>query len=372
MQPITKNDLLLINDLRSRIYTGYTLTSNTTIQEQQQLIIIKNKLRDISNYFANKYNGAYGPFEVSVSSGNPITQRNTFNNVWAGLFKGATNKQYAAQVSFVMNRQDACLDVGFYFGRASGRSFADDERTILETQLRNLGTSLSDTINNDDLFHRRYDSLFDFGFKAYSRGQEVNQEEWINTIRVHTENSQIIAKIYPNDFDVIENSTIDSFVSQVIFLMGGISNVGIPAGPIIIKPLTPEQRAKQAERLSQIGQNGELYVMQYEKSRLEALGINNIEYPKHVALDSMHYGYDILSLDENHNEIFIEVKTTTRSLEDPSSKSFFLSINELNVFNNNKLKYKLYRVYDIENIPSIELLNLDKVTLNPEGYIVEY
>lgn len=372
MQPLTKSDLKLINDLRSRTYTGHTLTSNTTALEQQQLNIIKDKLRNISAYFATKYNDTYGPFETSVSSGNPITQRNTFNNVWAGLFKGASNKQYAAQISFVMNRQDACLDVGFYFGRASARSIADDEKARLEEQLRDLGTSLSDTINNDNLFRSRYNSLFDFGFKAFSGGQEVTQPEWVNAIRLHPENSQVIAKIYPNDFDLIEISTIDFFVSQVIFFMGGIRDIRIPVGPVIIKPLTPEQRAKQAERLAQIGQKGELYVMKYEKNRLEDIGIVNTEYPKHVALDSMHYGYDILSIDETLAEIFIEVKTTTRSLEDPNSKQFFLSTNELDVFNNNREKYKLYRVYDIENTPSVEILNLDEVTMNPDGYIVNY
>lgn len=372
MQPITKSDLELIIDLRSRPYTGYTLKSNTTATEQQQLTIIKDKLRDISNYFATKYNESYGPFETSVSSGNPITQRNTFNNVWAGIFKGASNKQYAAQISFVMNRQDTCLDVGFYFGRASARSISPDEKARLEGQLRNLGNSLSDAINNDDLFCSRYESLYDFGFKAFSAGQEVTQAEWANEIRIHPENSQIIAKIYPNDFDIIENSTIDSFVSQVIFIMSSISEAGVPAGPIVIKPLTPEQRAKQAERLAQIGQKGELFVMKHEKEKLNKIGIRNTEYPKHVALNSMHFGYDILSLDENNNEIFIEVKTTTRTTDDGSSRRFFLSTNELDVFNNNKEKYKLYRVSDIENNPSIEILNLETLTMNPDGYVVEY
>jgi hypothetical protein len=141
---------------------------------------------------------------------------------------------------------------------------------------------------------------------------------------------------------------------------------------IIVKPLTPEQRAKQAERLAQIGQKGELFVMDYEQRRLKALGINIAHYPKHVALESMHYGYDILSLDENKNEIYIEVKTTTRISEDQNSRIFFISANEFEVFSKNKQKFKLCRVYDIENSPTLEFVDLSMATKRPDGYIIKY
>ncbi len=65
------------------------------------------------------------------------------------------------------------------------------------------------------------------------------------------------------------------------------------------KPLTPEQRAKQAERRAIIGHKGEVFVMKSEKQKLTELGLATNGYPKHVALESMSYGYDILSKDEN-------------------------------------------------------------------------
>jgi hypothetical protein len=154
--------------------------------------------------------------------------------------------------------------------------------------------------------------------------------------------------------------------------MGGIREADAALKPITIKPLTPEQRAKQAERWAQIGQKGELYVMEYEQNRLRDFGITLDNYPKHIALESMHYGYDILSLDESRNEIYIEVKTTTRTREDLNSRKFFISTNELDVFSKHKQRYKLYRVYDIESTPSIEILDLNLLTTKPDGYIVEY
>ena len=156
-----------------------------------------------------------------------------------------------------------------------------------------------------------------------------------------------------------------------MFLMGGFSTAS-PLGKRIIEPLTPEQSAKKAERLAQIGLKGELFIMKYEKEKLVSLGINDINYPRHVALESMCFGYDVLSLDEFNNEIYIEVKTTTRSKEDKYSKTFFISTNEYKVFSDNKSRYKLYRVYDVENSPTTEILDLNNIKIKPDGYICEY
>ena len=138
------------------------------------------------------------------------------------------------------------------------------------------------------------------------------------------------------------------------------------------KPLTPEERAKQAERRALIGNKGEKFVMKHEKDRLHSLGIKDKNYPKHVALESMSHGYDILSIDENNSEIYIEVKTTTRAKDDSNSKWFYLSTNEYNKFNMDKPKYRLYRIYNIENEPELDIVNLDSVTKKPDGYIINY
>ena len=130
---------------------------------------------------------------------------------------------------------------------------------------------MSSSIINNELLQTKFNSLFDFGFKSYYNGNPVLGDEWITNIQSKLKNSHIIAKIYPNDFDVVEYSTIDSYVSQVIFLMGAIGDQTNTNKVPIVKPLTPEQRAKQAERFSQIGLKGELYVMKYENERLKKL-----------------------------------------------------------------------------------------------------
>jgi len=58
-------------------------------------------------------------------------------------------------------------------------------------------------------------------------------------------------------------------------------------------------------------------------------------------------GYDILSFDENGNEICIEVKTTKGNEKTP----FYLSQNEKLFFEKNFNKYMIYRLYnyDLDN-----------------------
>lgn len=372
MEAITKKDLELINSLSKREYKDNTLLSNVSEEEKQNLTKIRNKLKILAEYFAHKYNSSYGPFETSVSSGNPLAiGGKRLNRVWSGMFKGASNKQYSAQISFVMNPSEVCLDVGFYFGRASGHSHDKEKRYELENALKSLGISLSEAITTNSDMKEKYNSLFDFGFSTYSNGIAVLPDEWSNIIKVDTKNSQIVAKIYPDDFDIIENSSIDLFVSQIIFLMSAIKQTSTNEISIII-PLTPEQHAKRAERLAQIGLKGELFIMDSEKNKLKQAGITDTYYPKHVALESMSSGYDVASIDENGNKIFIEVKTTTRRKEDINSKIFFISSNEFETYLKNKKNYKLYRVYDIENNPSYEEIDLEIVNKRPDGFIVEY
>lgn len=379
MELITKADLSFINDLTKRDYTGNSLLSNATDEERIRLVkSIKPKLKELANYFADKYKLDYGPFNVCVSEGNPLKRADKtgigkLNRIWSGIYKGAANKQYAAQISFVMNPFEPCLDVGFYFGSASSAApMRSDEKKELESTLNSLGISLSNAIIKDPQIQYRYNQLFEFGFSAYSyaNAERVNESDWYNMIRRDTKNSHIIAKIYPNDLGVIDNSTIDAYVAQVIFLMAAINS---EIKNTIVSPLTPEQRAKQAERYAQIGQKGELYVLNQERQKVHMLHPRlKQQYPKHVAQVSDSYGYDILSIDENANEILIEVKTTTRRKDDYGAKAFFISSNEYEMFKCNTNKYKLYRVYDIEGDPYFEILNMEDLKLCTEGYIAKY
>lgn len=373
MDLLTTTDLALINDLSGRQYSGNRFLSAASELEFEGLKLVKTKLRSIADYFSERYEDQYGPFTVSVSTGNPIAYGGKkLNHVWSGISKGSPNKQYSAQVSFVANREHNSLEVGFYFGRASGHSLKREERKMLESSLQALGNSLVKTVEEKPEFRRRYEQIFDFGFQSFSKSEKVLPMEWLKYVKESAPNSHIVASVYPNESGDIEVSTIDFYVSQVIFLMNTIEEQTTSKKIRMLKPPTPQQRAKQAERLSEIGLKGESYVLGLEASRLRKQGYKGSDFPRHVSLESMTLGFDILSLDDFGSELLIEVKTTTRLEKDPKAREFYLSNNELTVFNEEKAKYKLYRVYDIEGSPSIEIIPFERMKMKPDGFLVSY
>jgi len=373
LEPVLLEDLQLINELSKRRYLGNKLSSNTSEEERDLFNIVKSKLKRIANAINQKYALDCGPFEVSVSSGNPIAYGGIqLNRVWAGVFKGNENKQYAAQISFVMNPSVLCLDVGFYFGRASSHSFPKEKRDKLEDKLKQIGFTLANEIRSNPELSIRFDRLFDYGFRAFVEGKVVTPDKWLNQIAINPTNTQIVYNLQPNDLGYVEASTIDYCVSALMNLMLAIKGKDEQSNnnePKKIKPLTAEQRAKEAERRTLIGEKGELFVLNYEIKRLEKLGFTTL-IPDHVASRLRDAKYDIKSYDDKEDEIYIEVKTTTRRKDDPLSNIFYISAREFDFSKEHKDRYCLYRVYDIEgDSPEIEIIDKERIEFSPESYL---
>lgn len=89
-----------------------------------------------------------------------------------------------------------------------------------------------------------------------------------------------------------------------------------------------------------IGDFGERLIFNYEKAKLKQR--NSQKEPEYIALTDDSRGFDILSYDENEQEIYIEVKTTKQSCR----ANFFITVGELRKSIEAKEKYRLYRVYD--------------------------
>ncbi len=88
---------------------------------------------------------------------------------------------------------------------------------------------------------------------------------------------------------------------------------------------------------------GEVFALAYEKARLEEAGCGRLaRLVEHVSVTQGDgLGYDILSLEPDGSERFIEVKTTRFGGETP----FFVSATELGVSQAKRLAYHTYRVY---------------------------
>lgn len=93
-----------------------------------------------------------------------------------------------------------------------------------------------------------------------------------------------------------------------------------------------------------LGTFGEILIYNDEMNKV--LGYDFNKKVEHVALTKGDgLGYDIISYNENGEEVYIEVKTTISNKVD----SFYLSPKEIEVANN-KNNYKVYRVYNLDMI----------------------
>jgi hypothetical protein len=119
-----------------------------------------------------------------------------------------------------------------------------------------------------------------------------------------------------------------------------------------------------------IGDLGELLVMEYEQKRLKNLGIRKEPVQKSKK-EGDGLGYDILSFDENGEEIFIEVKTTKGKFNLP----FYITRNELIRSQKDSKKFVLYRLFDYNvNSNTAEFFknfgDLSDLCINPIQYRV--
>lgn len=101
------------------------------------------------------------------------------------------------------------------------------------------------------------------------------------------------------------------------------------------------------QRNTELGLDGELYVMRYEEERLKRLFPDDAsKRPRHDSVvkgDGL--GYDIRSFDENGKPIYIEVKTTSKSYDTP----FYITDEERIRSSVEKQQFRLYRVYNFKD-----------------------
>lgn len=366
---IYKSDIHLVMDLASRVYKNNTLKSNSSEEEQASFKLIRQKMGDVADYFRDKYNSSYGPFESDRNSGNPITiGGNKLGTVWSTIYKGADNKQYAAQISFVINKDLCGIDVGFYFGRASSHNKTTSTHNALVKQMQKMGKDMAKSVSDNPNILLLCQSLLDIGFHYLYDKTECYPDEWIGYIKTYPYRCQVVSTILFNDKDFISLSDIDIYVSQVLFLMNLLHADSFSTK--LVNPRTYDECRQK--RLSEIGRKGELYILEREKEALRKRKQLHKGYPKHVADISDNLGYDILSKDSKGEDILIEVKTTVCKKNSYRAKLFYISRNEYNTYLANKKRYKIYRVYDIDGIPEYEEIDMETTNKEPDGYIVSY
>jgi hypothetical protein len=117
--------------------------------------------------------------------------------------------------------------------------------------------------------------------------------------------------------------------------------------------LTTNYVEREARNRS-LGNAGELFILNYERARLTALGkeplAGRIEHTSVVRGD--HEGFDIHSFEASGADRLIEVKTTKYSVATP----FFVTRNEVNTSALNASQYQVYRLFTFRDAPRLYTL----------------
>jgi hypothetical protein len=104
-----------------------------------------------------------------------------------------------------------------------------------------------------------------------------------------------------------------------------------------------------------LGEAGEKWVFEFEQRRLGEMGrddlANEVTWVSKDIGDGL--GYDIRSFDERGSELFIEVKTTRRGVNEP----FMLTPNELAKSKEVRTQYAIYRVFEFGAEPRVYVLS---------------
>lgn len=105
--------------------------------------------------------------------------------------------------------------------------------------------------------------------------------------------------------------------------------------------------AKLNEHRTVLGLLGEEFAMKHEEERVSCFASEDVKRVIHVSKElGDGAGFDILSIDEDGNEIYIEVKTTEGRIDAP----FYMTANEYSFFDIHKYKNNsfIYRIYDFD------------------------
>ncbi len=367
---LTINDISFLDKLCQRTYTGNTMMSNASSKENDRYKNINHIMQNILQEIGNEIFGEEN-FNVGGKSGNPLTRSGRLGLPWACIYK-SKNKQYGPQISLVIHKDG--IRFGFFFGCASSHGLTKAENDKRLNEFKSLSKGLHDKIVSSEGLKVDFEQLSELGFTYFKKNQEVSSYEWLNQIA--SDPSDCSITVY---YDLKKNRSIDSdilksYCYSVLFLYNAVDVKGTKKANYHKRNfhLSLRERFHKLELLKEIGDAGELFIFNKEKEKIKRLGYDYCKYPELKSEKDDSCGYDILSLDDKGNEIFLEVKTTIKKRGDSSSKQFFMSGNEWNTYMNSINNYRLYRVYDVNLTPEYEEIDLSKVNIVPHDYIISY
>lgn len=242
--------------------------------------------------------------------------------------------------------------IGYISSAPSEPSFNDDGRQLPHRDFKVAFTTLSNPLSND--------------------GPLLNDDELMDILdqvmSSRYSGCAIDIKVYNEIITRIRRKNKISLCEKEALPLGK-GNMDGKQHPYKYRPDSFEENLRKTE----LGLNGEIWVMNNERQKLISAGLCELSTKiEHVALNDDSRGYDIISFDENGEEIFIEVKTTNDNID----TEFFISCNEVEASERYGSKYRLYRVFNFSASPAYFVLDgpiangRGNIKLQPTNYRV--
>jgi hypothetical protein len=185
------------------------------------------------------------------------------------------------------------------------------------------------------------------GYKPYSNYQNLLREVVVNQVAMDGELKAMVEAVVTAEPTVEDVPDILGTVVPPPDSLPKAPKTESAEGP----PLGRADRnyLEQEARNSALGRAGEEFVLRYERTRLQSLGLDRlVDRLEHVAVTvGNREGFDIRSFGEDGSDRFIEVKTTNFGSRTP----FFVTTNELRVSKRDPGRYHLYRLFHFRKSP---------------------
>jgi hypothetical protein len=232
--------------------------------------------------------------------------------------------------------------------------YIDIHEPLIAELYKRGGESKPSSLNEQGL--TIYDALADhFGLSEEARSFKIYEDsgaersKWHNIVRWVRNDLKKLGLLYAPRYGVWAlTETAISFVKE------NDQRKTVVGEGDSIEEVDIETFLKLKANAQEIGDQGEKYVIEYEKQRLKSEGREDLaEKVKRISLVNVGAGYDILSFDKEGMERFVEVKTTIGD-----GSQFQLTANEYKVAKSKKERYWIYfvRIND-DTVPEIHLLN---------------
>lgn len=175
---LTINDILFLDKLCQRTYTGNTMMSNASSKENARYKNINHIMKDILHEIGNEiFTEEY--FKVGGKTGNPLTRSGKLGLPWACIYK-SENKQYGPQLSLVIHKDG--IRFGFFFGSASSHVLTKAEKDRRLDEFKSLSKGLHDKIVSNEELKVDFEQLSELGFTYFKKNQKVSSDQWLNQI----------------------------------------------------------------------------------------------------------------------------------------------------------------------------------------------